>query len=130
MVEQIAVLPLLENSKKYTKKIVAEYKKRRDVVFETLSGISGIVCQKPKGAFYITVKLPIKNSEHFAKWLLTDFSFKGKTVMVAPAKGFYATMGLGKDEVRIAFVLSAPKLREAMKVFEEGLKRYKGKIEN
>jgi len=129
MIEQLAVIPLLENSKKYTKKIVAEYKKRRDTVFEALQKIPGIVCRKPKGAFYITVKLPIKDSDYFTKWLLTKFSWKGKTVMVAPASGFYATKGLGKDEIRIAFVLSSLKLKEAMEVLKKGLEKYKKKVE-
>lgn len=130
MIEQLAVVPLLENSKGYTKKIVAEYKKRRDAVFGGLRKIPGIKCLKPKGAFYITVKLPVKDSEDFTKWLLTKFSFKGKTVMVAPAAGFYATRGLGKDEIRIAFVLSSPKLKEAMKILEKGLKAYKSAQRN
>ena len=123
-VEQLAVIPLLKNSKKYTQKIAREYKKRRDTVFGALGRIPGIFCLKPKGAFYIMVKLPIEDSDHFAKWLLTDFYLKGKTVMVAPASGFYATKGLGKDEVRIAFVLSSKKLKEAMKIFKKGLEKY------
>lgn len=130
MIEQLAVVPLLKNSQKYTKKIIAEYKKRRDIVFEALQKIPGVLCQKPKGAFYITVKLPIEDSDHFAEWLLTKFSWKGKTVMVAPAAGFYATGGLGKDEIRIAFVLSSPKLREAMEVFKRGLKKYRKNTQN
>ena len=124
MIEQLAVVPLLENSKKYTQKIAREYKRRRDIVFEALQKIPGVFCLKPKGAFYITVKLPIEDSDHFAKWFLTDFSFQKKTVMVAPASGFYATKGLGKDEVRIAFVLSSKKLKEAMKIFKKGLEKY------
>ena len=135
MVEQSAVIPLLKNSKKYTQKIVREYKRRRDTVFEALQKIPGIFCLKPKGAFYIIVKLPIKprsrdaslrgkDSDDFAKWLLTKFSFRGKTVMVASASGFYATKGLGKDEIRIAFVLSSKKLKEAMEVFKKGLEKY------
>ena len=135
MVEQSAVIPLLKNSKKYTQKIVREYKRRRDTVFEALQKIPGIFCLKPKGAFYIIVKLPIKprsrdaslrgkDSDDFAKWLLTKFSFRGKTVMVASASGFYATKGLGKDEIRIAFVLCSPKLKEAMEVFKKGLEQY------
>jgi aspartate aminotransferase len=135
MLEQLAVIPLLKNSKRYTQKIVKEYKRRRDTVFNALQKIPEVFCLKPKGAFYIIVKLPIKprrresslrgrNSDDFAKWLLTDFSFKGKTVMVAPASGFYATKGLGKDEVRIAFVLSSEKLKEAMEIFKKGLKEY------
>ena len=124
MIEQLAVIPLLKNSKKYTQKIVREYKKRRDTVFQALQKIPGVFCLEPKGAFYITVKLPVGDSDKFAKWLLTDFSFQGKTVMVAPASGFYATKGLGKDEIRIAFVLSSEKLKEAMEIFKKGLEKY------
>jgi len=124
MIEQLAVIPILINSKKYTGKIAKEYKDRRDEVFKSLQKIPGICCVKPSGAFYITVKLPIKNSDDFAKWLLTDFSFKGKTVMVAPGSGFYATPGAGKDEIRIAFVLSKAKLKEAMAVFSKALNEY------
>jgi aspartate aminotransferase len=125
MLEQLAVIPLLKNSKKYTRKIVKEYKKRRDVVFQALQKIPGVFCVKPSGAFYVTVKLPIKDSDDFAKWLLTNFSFKGKTVMVSPASGFYATPGAGKDEIRIAFVLSAEKLKQAIEILKMGLKEYK-----
>jgi len=124
MIEQLAVIPLLKNSKKYTKKIAQEYQRRRDTVFDALQKIPGVFCLKPKGAFYITVKLPIRDSDHFAKWLLTKFSFRGKTVMVAPASGFYATKGLGRDEIRIAFVLSSAKLKEAMEIFKKGLEKY------
>ena len=124
IVEQRAVIPLLKNSKKYTRKIAAEYRKRRDTVFSALKKIPDVFCSKPKGAFYITVKLPIKDSDDFAKWLLMKFSFEGKTVMVAPASGFYATRGLGQNEIRIAFVLSSAKLKEAMEVFKIGLEKY------
>jgi aspartate aminotransferase len=124
MLEQLAVIPLLKNSKKYTQKIVAEYRRRRDTVFAALQRIPGLFCLKPKGAFYVIVKLPIDDSDNFAKWLLTDFSFQRKTVMVAPASGFYATKGLGKDEIRIAFVLSSEKLKKAMEIFKKGLKKY------
>ena len=127
MIEQRVVVPILENGKKYTKKIINEYKKRRDRVFEELKKIPKIRCQKPKGAFYLIAKLPIKDSEDFTKWLLTKFSFKGETVMVSPASGFYASKDLGKDEIRIAFVLSSPKLRKAIKVLNQALKVYKKK---
>ncbi|MCP6717941.1 MAG: pyridoxal phosphate-dependent aminotransferase [Patescibacteria group bacterium] len=125
MVEQIAAVPLLLNSKAYTRKIVKEYKKRRDAVYEGLQEIPGIQCLKPKGAFYITVKLPVKSAEDFTRWLLTKFSYNNQTVMLAPAAGFYASKGLGKDEVRIAFVLSAPKMKQAMKVLRIALEKYK-----
>jgi len=124
IVEQRAVIPLLKNSKKYTRKIAVEYRKRRDTVFSAFKRIPDVFCSKPKGAFYITVKLPIKDSDDFAKWLLMKFSFEGKTVMVAPASGFYATRGLGQNEIRIAFVLSSSKLKEAMEVFKIGLEKY------
>jgi len=79
---------------------------------------------KPQGAFYIIVRLPIKDAEHFVLWMLTDFELDGETVMVAPAQGFYATPGKGKDEVRIAYVLKEEDLRRAIKVFKTGLKKY------
>jgi len=125
MVEQLAIVPLLQNPKKYTQKIVKEYKRRRDTVFKELQKIPGIECLKPKGAFYTIVKLPVKDAEDFTKWLLTKFSYKGKTLMLAPASGFYATLGLGKDEVRIAFVLSPQKLKGAIEVLKKGLEKYK-----
>jgi len=125
MVEQTAAIPLLLSSKAYTRKIAKEYKRRRDAVFNGLQKIKGIHCLKPKGAFYITVKLPIKDSEDFTRWLLTKFSYNNKTVMLAPAAGFYASKGLGKDEVRIAFVLSVPRLKQAMNVLKIALEKYK-----
>jgi aspartate aminotransferase len=125
MVEQTAAIPLLLSSKAYTRKIAKEYKRRRDAVFNGLQKIKGIQCLKPKGAFYITAKLPIKDSEDFTKWLLTKFSHNNKTVMLAPAAGFYASKGLGKDEVRIAFVLSAPRLKQAMNILKIALEKYK-----
>jgi len=124
MLEQLGVIPILKNSKKYTQNIVKEYKERRDVVLKELQKIPQVLFRKPSGAFYITIKLPIQNSDDFAQWLLTEFSFEGKTVMVAPASGFYATKGFGKDEVRIAFVLFSEKLREAMRIFKIALKEY------
>lgn len=122
--EALAVASVLKHSKSYTRKIVKECKKRRDVVFNELKKIPGVFCLKPEGAFYILVKLPIKDSDDFAKWLLTDFSYKGKTVMVTPGSGFYLTPGLGKDEIRIAFVLSPKKLKEAISILGIALKEY------
>jgi len=124
IIEQLAVIPMLKNSGKYTRKIVVEYKKRRDTVFLALEKMLNVFCLKPKGAFYIIVKLPVRDSDHFTKWLLTKFSWKGKTVMVAPASGFYATKGLGENEIRLAFVLSSAKLKEAMEIFKIGLEKY------
>ena len=123
-IEQLAAIPLLEDSLKYTKKVALEYRRRRDVIFETIEKMPDVLCVKPKGAFYAIIKLPIKDSDHFTRWLLAEFSYKGKTLLVSPASDFYATKGFGQDEIRFAFVLSCPKLREAMRIFEKGLEKY------
>lgn len=109
-------------------KMIDEYKKRRDIVYEALESIPDILCKKPKGAFYVIVKLPIKDADKFAAWLLTDFRHENKTVMVAPASGFYATSGQGKDEIRLAYVIDRSHLKEAMKILAEAVKEYQ-KIE-
>ena len=122
--EQYGLIPLLENAKPYTKKITAEYKKRRDIIYEGLKNIPGVSCQKPQGAFYLIAKLPTKNSEDFIKWLLTKFSFQGKTILLTPAAEFYVTKGLGKNEIRIAYVLNTRKLKLAMIILKKALEKY------
>jgi aspartate aminotransferase len=109
----------------YFENVRVEYTKRRDLVCEALSRIPGVVCQKPRGAFYTVAKLPLDDAEKFAIFLLQEFDVNGKTVMVAPASGFYATPGAGLDEVRIAYVLNTDDLVVAMKTFEEGLKAFR-----
>lgn len=104
-----------------------EYEKRRDIVFEELNKIEGVYVQKPEGAFYTVAKLPVNDAEDFTKWMLTDFSVDKKTTMVAPAGGFYATKGRGKDEVRIAFVLKSEDLRDAIKVLKLGIEEYRSR---
>ncbi len=101
----------LELGPDYYRGVVTEYQKRRDTLFDGLSSIPGVFLRKPEGAFYFVARLPIADSDDFAAWLLTDFQKDGKTVMVAPASGFYVTPGLGKDEVRIAYVLKDEDLR-------------------
>jgi len=123
-IEQKAALAAYKMGVDYFEPVRREYQKRRDILFEGLKDISGIVMHKPQGAFYIIVRLPIKDSEHFVKWMLTDFRFEKETVMVAPAQGFYCTPGKGKDEVRIAYVLKEKNLKRAIKVFKAGLERY------
>src|SRR4030042_4141261 len=81
--------------------IVCEYQARRDVLFEGLSRIPGVFLRKPEGAFYLVARLPVEDGEDFASWLLTDYAYVGATVLVAPAQGFYATTGLGRDDVLI-----------------------------
>jgi aspartate aminotransferase len=110
----------------YQTAVVAEYQHRRDVLYEELSGIPGVFVQRPEGAFYCVARLPVDDAEDFAEWLLTDFSLDGATVMIAPASGFYATPGLGSNEVRIAYVLNESDLRRALRLLAEGLRRYRG----
>lgn len=122
--EQKAALGAYRMGTEYFKPIRIEYQKRRNVLFECLSDIPGIVMHKPQGAFYIIVKLPIQDSEHFVRWMLTDFRLDNETAMVAPAQGFYSTPGKGINEVRIAYVLKEQDLRKAITVLKAGLKQY------
>ena len=127
-VEQYACTALTEVPASYIAGVIAEYQKRRDVVIEALTAIPGVLVRKPEGAFYICARLPVDDASAFAEWLLRDFALDGETVMVAPADGFYATPGLGRDEVRIAYVLEVPKLRKAMKCLSSALAAYPGRV--
>jgi len=113
----------------YTEGVVAEYRKRRDVLYDGLRKIPGVFLTRPEGAFYFVARLPVVDADDFARWLLADFEFQRATVMVAPASGFYATPGLGADQVRIAYVLNERDLRAAVGVLEEALKTYAGRAE-
>jgi aspartate aminotransferase len=124
-VEQMAALAAYRMGGDYFKPVREEYQRRRDVLYEGLKRIPGLVAYKPQGAFYITVKLPIKDCDHFVVWMLTEFNLDGETVMVAPASGFYATPGKGQDEVRMAYVLEVEKIKRGLEVLRAGLARYK-----
>ena len=87
-----------------------------------------VFCRKPEGAFYCVPKLPVDDAERFATWMLTDFDDEGETTMVAPASGFYATPGKGKDEIRIAYVLREDRLAKAMQILADGLEAYPGRV--
>lgn len=106
----------------------AEYKLRRDTIVSKLNAIPGVFCPNPGGAFYAMARLPIDDSDKFCQWLLEDFSYEGQTVMLAPATGFYSTPGLGKNEVRLAYVLKIEDINKAIDCLEEALKVYPGKI--
>jgi aspartate aminotransferase len=108
----------------YAQGIVTEYQARRDVLFEGLSRIPGLFLRKPEGAFYFVARLPVENGEDFASWLLTDYALDGATVMVAPAQGFYATPGLGHDEVRIAYVLKREDLEASVRILAHAIPAY------
>jgi aspartate aminotransferase len=123
--EQVAAQACVDVGDVYFKAIREEYWKRRDVVCDALAKMEGVICRKPHGAFYVMAKLPITDTDDFAKWLLTDFHVEKRTTMVAPGAGFYATPGMGKDEVRIAYVLNADALHEAMEIFAAGLNKYR-----
>lgn len=104
-----------------------EYQKRRDTLVKRLNAMPGVFCPNPGGAFYAMAELPIDDSDTFCQWLLESFSHNGKTVMLAPASGFYGTAGLGKKEVRLAYVLNVTAINEAMDCLEEALKVYPGR---
>lgn len=124
---QYACTALTEVPKSYIDAVIAEYQKRRDVVFEALDAIPGVLVRKPEGAFYLCARLPIDDANAFSEFLVRDFDVDGETVTIAPADGFYATPGLGRDEARIAYVLEEPKLRRAMEIFARALEAYPGR---
>ena len=117
----------LNTPNNYFEDVYNEYIDRRDFMVDALNKIEGVYCPKPKGAFYTVVKLPIDDADKFAQWILVEFEYKKQTVMVAPATGFYATPGLGKNEVRIAYVLKKEDLANAMETLEAALKAYPGR---
>ncbi|MGF7231791.1 pyridoxal phosphate-dependent aminotransferase [Arachidicoccus sp.] len=102
----------------------AEYKRRRDILVKRLNAMEGVFCPNPGGAFYAMAKLPVDDAEKFCQWLLEDFSYKGQTLMMAPAPGFYATKGLGSNEVRLAYVLNTEDIENAMDCLAIALKQY------
>ncbi len=124
--EQYGLIHLLRSSQyqNFVREMIAEFAQRRDLVYSELQKMPGVLCPKPHGAFYVIAKLPVEDAEHFARWLLTDFSYENETVMLAPAAEFYATPGKGRDEVRIAYVLNLDALKRAMRILHEGVKTY------
>jgi len=105
----------------------AEYLKRRNILVNRLNAMPGVFCPNPGGAFYAIARLPIDDSDVFSQWLLESFSYNNQTVMLAPATGFYGTKGLGKNEVRLAYVLNSDALNKAMDCLEKALEAYPGK---
>lgn len=123
-VEQNAALAAYRMGLEYFKPVKEEYERRRNVLVEGLGNIPGIVIHKPQGAFYLVARLPVKDAEHFVQWMLTDFHLDKETVMVAPAQGFYCSPDMGKDEVRIAYVLKEQDIRRSIDIFKAGLDKY------
>lgn len=125
---QIAGEASIDTPPEYFQEVNKEYTARRNFMVDALNKMPGVYCPKPKGAFYTVAKLPVDDSDRFARWLLEDFEYKNQTVMIAPASGFYSTPGLGKNEVRIAYVLKTDDLKNAMETLAEALKVYPGRV--
>jgi aspartate aminotransferase len=125
---QIAGEASIDTPHEYFEEVNREYTARRNYMVDALNKIPGVYCPKPKGAFYTVAKLPVDDSDRFARWLLEEFEYKNQTVMVAPASGFYSTPGSGKNEVRIAYVLKIDDLKNAMETLGEALKAYPWKV--
>ncbi len=123
--EQAGAIGAYSMGAEYFDSIRVEYTKRRDILFSILTSRPDIVLCKPEGAFYLMAGLPVKDADHFATWLLNDFSDQNETVMLAPGNGFYSTAGRGQNEVRLAYVLDAPKLERAGQILLRALERYR-----
>ncbi len=121
---QLVAEASIEGTEEYSRACFEEYKARRDFFIQGLNQIPGVFSPVPEGAFYTVASLPVDDAEAFCRWMLTDFRYKGETVMMAPAAGFYETPGLGKNQVRMAYVLEKEELAKALKVLSIGLKSY------
>lgn len=124
---QLIVEEALKAPKSYYQEVKEEYQKRRDIIVEELSKIPHVKFSFPNGAFYTMAELPIDDDEKFCSWLLTDFSFESETVMLSPGSGFYISEGMGKNQVRIAYVLNGDKLKKAMHCLTKALEVYPGR---
>jgi len=127
-IDQVAAEAALSTPQSYFDEVVREYVARRNIMVNGLNSIPGVFCPKPKGAFYCVARFPVDDAEKFCQWLLESFSFEGQTVMMAPANGFYATKGAGKNEARIAYVLNQESLRNAVECLRVALEQYPGTI--
>ncbi|MCO6488608.1 MAG: pyridoxal phosphate-dependent aminotransferase [Phaeodactylibacter sp.] len=125
---QILAEATLEMEETYMNEVTAEYARRRDVVYRRLRRMDGVASYRPGGAFYCFARFPIDSAERFCRWMLEDFDLNGATVMLSPGEGFYATPGLGADEVRIAYVLNTEALHAAMDCLQAGLEAYPGRL--
>ena len=125
---QVAGEAALSTPQSYFDEVSTEYVQRRDLLIEGLNKIEGVICPKPKGAFYCIAQLPVDNADKFAQWLLEEFDYEGKTLMVAPAAGFYSTPNTGTNQVRIAYVLNQEALTQAIVCLEKALQVYPGRI--
>jgi aspartate aminotransferase len=121
---QLLALAAYQNLHPYIDEVKAEYLERRNTLYEALSQVEGVTIYQPEGAFYIITGLPVEDAEHFCQWMLDEFDYQNQTVMFAPAGGFYADKKLGRNQVRIAFVLNSKDIRQAVRCLDEGLQVY------
>lgn len=121
---QLVAEASIEGTDDYSRRVYNEYLARRNFLIEGLNKIPGVYSPMPKGAFYTVASLPVENAEDFCAWCLTDFEYKGATLMMAPASGFYSEKGMGKNEVRLAYVLKIPELKNALEVLAKALEAY------
>lgn len=127
-IDQVAAEAALSTPQSYFDEVVSEYVARRNIMVDGLNSIPGVFCPKPQGAFYCVARFPVDDAEKFCQWLLESFEHEGQTVMMAPANGFYATKGAGKNEARIAYVLNQESLRNAVECLRVALEQYPGTI--
>jgi len=121
----IASEAALDTPRSYFTNVLDEYTDRRNTLVDALQQIEGVKVSKPKGAFYCIAELPIKDSNHFAQWILEKFNHNNETIMVAPASGFYSTKGSGKNQVRIAYVLKKEDLIKSVEILKIALQKYR-----
>jgi len=121
---QIASEAALSTPSSYFEKVSNEYIERRNILVDGLNSINGVFCPKPGGAFYAVAQLPVKDTDDFCRWMLEKFNLNSQTVMMAPASGFYSTVGQGKNEVRLAYVLEKDKLQQAVECLRSGIDQY------
>ncbi|MFA9389363.1 MAG: pyridoxal phosphate-dependent aminotransferase [Prolixibacteraceae bacterium] len=130
LIGQIAAEASLDTPDEYMLEVYNEYVERRKFLIDGLNRINGVYSPIPMGAFYTVAKLPVDDSDKFCQWLLSDYSYENQTIFMSPATGFYTTPGLGKNEVRIAYVLKKEDLASSLKILEEALKVYPGRVDS
>lgn len=125
---QVAAEAALDSSQEYLDYVYNSFLERRDFIVKALNDIPGVFCPMPKGAFYVMAKLPVDDADKFAMWMLEEFEYEGQTVMLAPGSGFYFNTDLGRQEVRIAYVLNLDDTKKAMECLRHGLEAYPGRV--
>ncbi|SMG30683.1 aspartate aminotransferase [Dethiosulfovibrio salsuginis] len=128
--EQVGATALYGTPTSYLDEVNEEYQKRRNTLYKALKEMPGVICEEPKGAFYVVIKMPVDDAEKFAVWMLEHFDVNNETTMIAPAEGFYSTPGLGRNEARLAYVLKDEDLAKAMDILKAGLEAYPGRVES